>query len=117
MEENQNTTNQAEVQSSQTLTQPVQAQVPQQSEVQPNAQPQSGSKHTLMILILILAVVLMIFIYVVVLNRQQNTPSLPVPAIPTTAPAQMTDEEELNSIDAGDVDADLQEIETDLNSL
>lgn len=101
-----------------TTISPVQAQAPQQTDVQPNVEPKSGSKHTLLlILLIVLVLVLVLFIYVTILNRQSSVPPVTVPSIPTAAPTPMTEEEEVNSIDVGDVDADLQEVETDLNSL
>ena len=100
-----------------------QAQVAQsqamQSEPLASQQPKKGiSKNTLMLLIiLVVVVILTLIIYKTLLNREESVLPVPTPATPTVAPVQMTPEEELETIDAGDIDTDLQEIETDLQNL
>ena len=77
--------------------------------------------RTLLIMIAIfLLVILSIYIYISFVNKQQlDSSSIQIENTISPAPksAQITDEQELNSIVVGDVDADLQEIDTDLNNL
>lgn len=93
----------------------------QQMESIPNQPPKNGiSKRTLMLIIfLIVAVILLLITYMALLNKKPSISPSPVvvPAVPTATPVALTDEEQLESIDVGDVDADLQEIDADLNNL
>ena len=133
----QNTTNQGQTQqqmpgqfpqTGQVAQQPSQAypqqvQVPQAQPMQVDPQPTQPpkriiSKPTLIILIfLVLAVILTLIIYTTLINRDTEVAPVPLPVVPTATPVPMTDEEQLESIDVGDIDSDLQEIEADLNNL
>ena len=71
-----------------------------------------GMKNTLLLIIfLILAVTLILFVYVSFVNKQSSLPSSTTQAPSTVIP--QTEEQELNSIDLGSIDADLQDIESD----
>lgn len=104
---------------------PTQTPVPQQqaevsSPVQPTPVKNSGMKNTfLLIIVLILAIILLLTVYLSLANKQSNiTPNGPIyPAITTIPTPTQTDSQELDSIDVGDIDADLKEIDTDLQGL
>lgn len=121
------TTNPAQVQA------PMQAQIPQPSQTwpqpqmpqQPVVQPSepvknSSMKNTfLLIIVLILAVILLLTVYLSLANKQSNiTPNAQIyPAITTIPTPTQTEGQELDSIDVGDIDADLKEIDTDIQGL
>jgi hypothetical protein len=91
-----------------------------QSGAGPIEPPKKGiSKFTIILIVfLVVAVALTLFVYMAILNKEPE-PQQPVrvPAIPTLTPVPLTDEQQLESIDIGNVDQDLTEIDGDLQSL
>lgn len=92
-------------------------QIPQQEE---SAAPKSKMGNTyLLIALLLFTVVLVLIVYISVVNKQSNVPpavQFRAPPSPTATitPRQTDEDEELNSIDIGDLDADFKDVEADL---
>lgn len=107
-----NQTNQAPV------SQQPEIQVAQPPAVTVTAPEKKGMKNTfLLIVFLILSVIIALFVYILFTNKQSNLPST-TPLLPseTTVPKQTT-QQEVDSIDVGSVDADMQDIDKDLEAL
>jgi hypothetical protein len=119
-----NQTNQGQMPQQTAPVQPISTMVQQPQPQMPQAAVPPQNSHivrTILIMIILAIVVLLtVLIYVSLVNNQQSgSSSIQIQNTISPAPksAQITDEQELNSIVVGDVDADLQEIDTDLNSL
>jgi len=91
----------------------------QATESAPFEPPKKGiSKFTIvLIIILVAAVISTLVIYMAVFNKESPQQPVPVLIVPTATPKPLTDEEQLEGLDVGDIDEDLQEIDNDLQNL
>ena len=112
------------------MAQQPQAQMPQLPDTQAAQQPpvvgtapeKKGMKNTfLLIVFLILSVIIALFVYILftnITNKQSNLPSTtPLVASPTTVVPRQTLQQEVESVDVGNVDEDLRDIDADLQGL
>lgn len=116
--------NQSQAQLGQNIAAPTQT--PQQPEGAVSSYPPPKNKMGntyLLIALLLFTVVLVLIVYISVVNKQSNVPPNVPPAgqfrappspTATIAPRQTDEDEELNSIDIGDLDADFKDVEADL---
>jgi len=99
---------------------PVAAQPPSPMPQGDMPQKNSHIMRTLLIMIILAIVVLLsVLIYVSFVNNQPSSSSIQIQNTISPAPtvSTQTTEQELNSIDVGNVEDDLKDIDADLNSL